>query len=108
VILLLLMILLLIMIIIIIIIKLGVYIMAPSPISTAYFVNPSNQSVSLYVSRSSLLGNGSVKIPLSLLGQGSLKRLPGQRNTLNDIRIFGLVFYAGRVLTKETKQLLLA
>jgi hypothetical protein len=29
--------------------KLGMYIMAPEPISTAYFINPSHQSVCLYV-----------------------------------------------------------
>jgi hypothetical protein len=29
--------------------KFGKYIMAPEPISTAYFMNPSNQSVCLYV-----------------------------------------------------------
>jgi hypothetical protein len=29
--------------------KLGMYIMAPEPISTAYFVIPSHQSVCLYV-----------------------------------------------------------
>jgi hypothetical protein len=29
--------------------KPGMYIMAPEPISTAYFINPSHQSVCLYV-----------------------------------------------------------
>jgi hypothetical protein len=29
--------------------KLGMYIMAPEPISTAYFINPSHQSFCLYV-----------------------------------------------------------
>jgi hypothetical protein len=29
--------------------KLGMYIMAPEPISTAYFINPSHQSLYLYV-----------------------------------------------------------
>jgi hypothetical protein len=32
-----------------IIMKLGMHIMAPGPISTAYFINPSHQSVCLYV-----------------------------------------------------------
>jgi hypothetical protein len=54
--------------------KLGMYIMAPEPISTEYFINPSHQFVCLYV----LLGNGYVKIPLSLPGNGSVKTLPGQ------------------------------
>jgi hypothetical protein len=30
--------------------KLGMYIMAPEPISTAYFIDPSHQSVSVSVS----------------------------------------------------------
>jgi hypothetical protein len=43
-------------------IKFGMYIMAPEPISTAYLINPSHQSVCLYnVSHLSLLGNGSIK-----------------------------------------------
>jgi hypothetical protein len=29
--------------------KLGMYIMAPEPFSTAYFINPSHQSVCVYV-----------------------------------------------------------
>jgi hypothetical protein len=41
--------------------KLDMYIMAPEPISTAYFINPSRQSVCMYVyPRVSLLGNGSI------------------------------------------------
>jgi hypothetical protein len=32
-----------------VVMKLGLYIMAPGPISTAYFINPSHQSVCLYV-----------------------------------------------------------
>jgi hypothetical protein len=38
--------------------KLGTYIMPPDPISTAYFINPSDQSVCLYVYPLSLLDNG--------------------------------------------------
>jgi hypothetical protein len=40
--------------------KLGMYIMAPEPISTANFINPSHQSASVCVSFLSLLGKGSV------------------------------------------------
>jgi hypothetical protein len=29
--------------------EIGIYIMTPEPISTAYFINPSHQSVCLYV-----------------------------------------------------------
>jgi hypothetical protein len=47
--------------------KLGMYIMAPEPISTAYFINPSHQSVCLYV------------YPLLLLGSGSVETLPWQQ-----------------------------
>jgi hypothetical protein len=44
--------------------KFGLYIMSPKPISTAYFMNPSHQSVSLWLFSLSLLGNGSVKLLL--------------------------------------------
>jgi hypothetical protein len=41
--------------------KICMYTMAPEPVSTAYFMNPSHQSVCLYVYlRVSLLGNDSV------------------------------------------------
>jgi hypothetical protein len=54
--------------------------MADEPTSTANFINPSHQSVSVCLSLLSLLGNGSVKcIPLSLLGKNSVKTFPGQR-----------------------------
>jgi hypothetical protein len=45
--------------------KLDVYIMAPEPISAAYFINPSHQSVCLYI--------------LSLVDNGSVETLPRQR-----------------------------
>jgi hypothetical protein len=45
-------------------IKLGMYIMASQPISTAYFINPSHQSVCIC-------------IPLSLLSNSSAKRYRG-------------------------------
>jgi hypothetical protein len=57
------------------------YIMAPEPASTAYFTNPSHQSV--YVSHQSLLGNGSVKT------------FPWQR------RIVGVFFYSVRVFRRK-------
>jgi hypothetical protein len=45
--------------------KLSMYIMATGTISTAHFINPSYQSLCLYMYRFSLLGNGSVKtLPL--------------------------------------------
>jgi hypothetical protein len=53
--------------------KLGTYITAPEPISKASLKNPSHHFVCIPLS---LLGNGSVKIPLSLLGNGSVETLP--------------------------------
>jgi hypothetical protein len=41
--------------------KLGIYIMAPKPISTAYCINPSHQSVCLYVYPLLLPGNRQVR-----------------------------------------------
>jgi hypothetical protein len=45
--------------------KLGMYVMAPEPISVEYFLNPSQQSVCVFL--------------LSLLSNGSVKTLPRQR-----------------------------
>jgi hypothetical protein len=60
-----------------IITKRDMYIMAPEPIETEYIINPSHYSVYLYMCIAlSLLGNGSVKIPLSSLGNDSVKTLP--------------------------------
>jgi hypothetical protein len=52
------------------------------------------------VSPLSLLGNGSVNVPLSLLGNGSVK-VP--LSLLGN----GYVFYAVRVVSKESRQLVL-
>jgi hypothetical protein len=70
--------------------KLGTYITALEPVSTAYFINPSHQSVYLYV------------YPLSLIGNGSVNTFPRQRMHAR-IRIFGrVVFCAARVVSKES------
>jgi hypothetical protein len=67
--------------------KLGMYIMTPEPISTAYFINPSYQSVC---------------IVLSLLGNGSVNTSWWQTNTRNR-RITGrVVFCAVCVVPKES------
>jgi hypothetical protein len=67
--------------------KLGMYIMPPEPISTAYFINPTHQPVYLYVyPRVSLLGNGSVNT------------FPRQPRIVG-----GVVFYAARVVSKESR-----
>jgi hypothetical protein len=42
-------------------IKFGMYTIVPELISKAYFINPSHQSVCLYVYPTLFLGNGSVK-----------------------------------------------
>jgi hypothetical protein len=57
--------------------NLDMYSTAFEPILTAYFINPSHQYVYLHI-RLSLLGNCSVKISVSLLGNDSLKTLPRQ------------------------------
>jgi hypothetical protein len=58
-----------------VVMKLGVYIIASEPISTAYFINPSHQSVCLYVYS-----------PLSLLGNGSVNTFP-----LYSIRVYATI-----------------
>jgi hypothetical protein len=62
--------------------------MSPEPISTAYFINPSHQSLCLHDS------------PLLLLGNGSIKNLyRGNEYTRNNKIILGrVVFYAFRVV----------
>jgi hypothetical protein len=115
--------------------KLGMYeyIMAPEPISTAYFINLSHQSVCL-------LGNGSVKcIPLFIARQRLGKHITAATNTRNIRRIVGrvclwvslcislsllgnnsikmftrqriivgsFVFYTVRVVSKESRRLVL-
>jgi hypothetical protein len=84
--------------------KLGMYIMAPESISTAYFVNPFHQSVCTYVSLLSLLGNARQIVSLfSLLGNGSVNTFSPPANTRNNRRIVGRVnLYAVRVLAKES------
>jgi hypothetical protein len=55
------------------------YIMAPEPVSTAYIINLSHQSVCLYVYSLPLLGNESLNTSLTLLENDSIKMLPFQR-----------------------------
>jgi hypothetical protein len=75
--------------------KLGMYIMAREPILTAYFINASHQSVCLYMC-----------IPLSLLGNGSVKTLPRQRIHNRKI-VARVVFCAVCVVPKEISRLIL-
>jgi hypothetical protein len=96
--------------------------------SVTYFVNPCHQSVSLWVSLLSLLGNGSVNtlsrqrihstiekiiwpvclwacmwISLSLLGNNSVETYQRQRRIVG-----GVVFYTVRVVSKESRRLVLS
>jgi hypothetical protein len=71
--------------------KLGMYIMAHKPISTMYFINPSHQSVCLYV------------YPTIVARQRLGKHIPAATNTRNIKKLVGrIVFCAVRVLSKET------
>jgi hypothetical protein len=83
-------------------IKPGMNIIAPEPISTTSFINPSHQSACLYV-YPSLLGNGSVKcIPSFGAGQRLGKHFPAATNTHYNGIVGRVIFYAIRVLSKET------
>jgi hypothetical protein len=70
--------------------KLGMYIMVPEPIWTAYFINPSHQSVCLYV------------YP-PITRQQLSKQVPMTMNTRNNRRTVGhIVFCTVRVISKES------
>jgi hypothetical protein len=73
--------------------KLGMYIMAPEAISTAYFINPSHQSLCLYINH------------LIVARQRlSKKRYRCNEYISNNTGIVGdVVFYAVRVLSKENR-----
>jgi hypothetical protein len=59
-----------------------VYIMAPEPILTAYFINPSHQSVFLHVYPLLLLGKGSINcITHSVARQRLSKNVTAAKNT---------------------------
>jgi hypothetical protein len=72
--------------------KLGMYIMAPEPISTAYFINSSNLSVcvSPVVARQRLR-----------------KNVTEVTNTRNNRIVGRVIFCAVRVLSKESRRLVL-
>jgi hypothetical protein len=65
--------------------KFGMYIMAPQPISTAYFTNLSRQSVCLYV------------YPLPLLDNGSVNMFPQQEELLEESFCLRSVSYQRKV-----------
>jgi hypothetical protein len=68
--------------------KLGIFIMAPEAILTAYFVNPSHHSVCLYV------------YPPIVANQGLGKHGPATKNTRNRI-VGSVVFYAIRAISND-------
>jgi hypothetical protein len=64
--------------------KLGMYIMAPEPISAAYFLNPSHQSVLLYASLLLLLRKDSGKCTPPFVARQRLgKHVPVATNMQN-------------------------
>jgi hypothetical protein len=68
--------------------------MAPEPISTVCFINPSRQSVCLY------------RYPLTLLDSSSVEPLPRQRILAQHWKNFGrVVLYAMRIELKEGRLL---
>jgi hypothetical protein len=73
--------------------KLGIYIMAPQPISTAYFINPSHQSVCMHVN------------PFIIPRQRFGENVTAATNTHNNRIIVGrVVFYAVLVVSKERRR----
>jgi hypothetical protein len=77
--------------------KLGMYIMTPGHISTAYFINPSHQSVCLHV-YPPIVGRQRLGKNPSIVARQLLERnATAATNTRNNIRIVGrVVFYAVR------------
>jgi hypothetical protein len=72
--------------------KLGMCIMAPEPISTAYFINPSQQSVYMCI----------------VTGQRLCKQVPEAKNVHDSRRIVeGVVIYTVHVVSKEGMQFIL-
>jgi hypothetical protein len=117
--------------------KLYMYVMAPEPVSAAYFINPSHQSACLYVYRRvSLIGNGSVDtfpwqrthatIEELLKASFPIRSVSYQRESVGlcipislldngSVKMFlrqgrivgGAVFYAVRDVSKESMRLIL-
>jgi hypothetical protein len=76
-------------------IKLGMHIMAPEPITMAYFINLSDQFVGLY------------EYPSTVARQRLGKNVSAAINTHEKIEELSetFVFYAVRVLTNESKRI---
>jgi hypothetical protein len=70
--------------------KLGTYVMALEPILMVYFINPSHQSVCLYV------------YPPIVARQQLSKNVTVAKNTRNDRRIVGcIIFHAGHFISRK-------
>jgi hypothetical protein len=79
--------------------KLCMFIMATEPISTAYFTNPSNLPMCLYV-YPSYCCKATARLSVSL--QRLCKHVPETTNARCNSRIVGrLIFYGVRVLSKS-------
>jgi hypothetical protein len=77
--------------------KLGIYIMAPESISTAYFINPSHQSLCYHVHH-----------PIVARQRLGKNITAATDIPLNNRRIVvRVVFYAARAITKESRRLVL-
>jgi hypothetical protein len=78
-----------------VVMKLVTYVLTPDFISTAYFINPSHQSACLYayshITARKRLG----------------KNVTAATNTRNSRIVWCVVFYAVRVVWKESRQLVL-
>jgi hypothetical protein len=87
--------------------KLGMYIVAPEPISTAYFLNPSHQSVS--VSLLPLPGKGSVKCILAFPARQQLdkKNVNAATNTHATVELLNASFSMRSGSSKESTRLVL-
>jgi hypothetical protein len=82
--------------------KLSKYVMAPEPISTAYFINPSSVCVCVCVCVHVYV------YTLLLLGSGSVKHYRGNAYKCSSWRIVGhIVFFAVRIISKESRRLVL-
>jgi hypothetical protein len=84
--------------------KLGMYIMAPEPILKAYFINPSHQSVCLYVYPFIIDRQRLGKNPLIVARQRLSKNVPAVMNARNNRLIVGrVVFYAVCVVSSKLR-----
>jgi hypothetical protein len=80
----------------------GMYSVATEPTSTAYFINPTHQSVCLYVYLSYRCKASLQYIPPFGVWQQFVKHVPAAMNTHNRRIVRHTIFYVVHVLTKES------